>query len=269
MTDPSNPPSGGSGGPAQPVRIVSLQQGPHALASAAAAVQPAAPQLVYNGGPLLANVEVFTVFWGSAWGQGDLANLASDVNGFFQFIVTSPLIDQLAEYQTPTFAIGQGSFSGTATLTDADPPNVVSDQQIQDLLTQRTASGELPAPDANLLYFVFTPPSVVVTLGADQSCVAFCGYHDQIGGNLFYAVVPYPDCAGCQAASGVVLDAITTVASHELCEGITDPIPGQGWYWFADAQNQGEIGDLCVGQTKQVGPYTVQTEWSNAAGGCV
>ena len=63
----------------------------------------------------------------------------------------------------------------------------------------------------------------------------------------------------------VALDALTTASSHELCEAITDPIPGQGWY---DDQN-GEIGDICAWQTKRLGPYTVQLEWSNKAGRCV
>jgi hypothetical protein len=26
------------------------------------------------------------------------------------------------------------------------------------------------------------------------------------------------------------LEALTTTSSHELCEAITDPVPGQGWY---------------------------------------
>jgi hypothetical protein len=94
--------------------------------------------------------------------------------------------------------------------------------------------------------------------------VNFCGYHSDIDGKIFYAVMPYPDCAGCTGGM-VALDALTTASSHELCEAITDPIPGQGWY---DDQN-GEIGDICAWQTKRLGPYTVQLEWSNTAGRCV
>ena len=59
--------------------------------------------------------------------------------------------------------------------------------------------------------------------------------------------------------------ALTSSSSHELCEAITDPIPGQGWY---DDSN-GEIGDICAWKTKKLGPYTVQLEWSNAAEACV
>ena len=39
------------------------------------------PQLQYNGGPVLANAEVFTIFWGGAWNnQPALANLSQSIN---------------------------------------------------------------------------------------------------------------------------------------------------------------------------------------------
>ena len=53
-------------------------------------------------------------------------------------------------------------------------------------------------------------------------------------------------------------------SSHELCESVTDPVPGQGWYDDAN----GEIGDICAWQTKTLDGYTVQLEWSNSAGAC-
>jgi hypothetical protein len=243
--------------------------GVHAALRAAVAAGPV-PQLTYNGGPLLSSVQVFTVFWGSAWTQSPQLDLAGQINDFFTFIVTSPLLDQLAaEYQVPAFPIGQGSFAGTFTIADADPAAQVSDGDIQNLLQQQLGSNPaFPAAGPDNLYFVFTPPGVIVSLGADLSCSVFCGYHDAINGSIFYAVVPSPDCAGCQTPSAATLDAVTVISSHELCEAITDAIPGQGWYWFADQSNQGEIGDLCVGQLKTVGQYTVQAEWSNAAGSC-
>jgi hypothetical protein len=51
----------------------------------------------------------------------------------------------------------------------------------------------------------------------------------------------------------------------DLCEAITDAVPGQGWY----DQTHGEIGDICAWQTKNVGQYTVQLEWSNQQQSCV
>jgi hypothetical protein len=50
-------------------------------------------------------------------------------------------------------------------------------------------------------------------------------------------------------------------SSHEMCEAITAAIPGQGWY----DDVHGEIGDIRAWQTKKVGAYTAQLEWSNKA----
>ena len=103
-----------------------------------------------------------------------------------------------------------------------------------------------------------------VVAGGAASCQAFCGYHNDISGQVFYGVLPYPGCGGCTGGLPV-FDALTSISSHELCESITDPIPGRGWY---DDVN-GEIGDICAWQTKTVGQYTVQQEWSNRANRCV
>jgi len=48
---------------------------------------------------LLTAVQVFTIFWGSAWQQPPQSDLVQRVNQFFDFILTSALLDQLAEYE--------------------------------------------------------------------------------------------------------------------------------------------------------------------------
>ncbi len=222
------------------------------------------PQLTYRGGPVISNVQVFTVFWGQAWTQSPQSDLITQINGFFDYILTSSLIDQLAEYNTPTQTIGYCSRTGTLTLTSPDVAQTVSDSDIQSMLQNQIAANALPQPTANTLYFVYFPSGVTVSQGGSSSCQTFCGYHDAINGQIFYAVEPYPDCAGC-TANMAVFDALTNTSSHELCEAITDPIPAQGWY---DDTN-GEIGDICAWQTKTVGSYTVQKEWSNKANACV
>jgi hypothetical protein len=234
-------------------------------AADAAAVAAVGPQLTYRNGPLMSNVKVFTIFWGSAWQTGQLKTLAGNINNFFKFIVTSPLIDQLAEYNAGGYTIGHGQLAGTATVTDIALRRSTSDTAIR-LMLQREISTNMhvPMPDANTLYFVYLPPGIPVTQGGARSCQAFCGYHDNISGQLFYAVMPYPGCQGCTGGLSV-MDSLTSTSSHELCEAITDPIPGQGWY---DDQN-GEIGDICAWTTKKVGAYTVQKEWSNKANACV
>jgi hypothetical protein len=140
----------------------------------------------------------------------------------------------------------------------------VTDAAIQQMLEGEVARRSLPATTANTLYFVFLPPGVAVVAGKDRSCQAFCGYHDRSTGGLYYAAVPYPNCAGCTGGLAV-LDALTSVCSHELAEAITDPVPGQGWYDDAN----GEIGDICAWQNKKLGAYEVQLLWSNRANACV
>ncbi len=242
-----------------PIRVVPLHR-PEAERVAAAV----APQLTYRGGPLLTAAEVFTIFWGAEWNQSPQTVVMKNMNLFFDYILTSALMDQLAEYSVPGKTIGHGSRTGTITLTSPAPKTAVQDSAIQQLLQQEIASKNLPAPNPNSLYFVFLPPGVKVVQGGSASCTDFCGYHDSTSGNIFYAVMPYPGCSGCTGGLTVV-DALTSTSSHELCEAITDPVPGQGWY---DDSN-GEIGDICAWKTRVLGGYTIQLEWSNNAGACV
>jgi hypothetical protein len=121
----------------------------------------------------------------------------------------------------------------------------------------------VPQPTPNTLYFIYLTPGVTLSQGGGRSCLTFGGNHDHINGQIFYAAMPFPGCGGC--AGGLqTLVALTTTSSHELCDAITDPVPGQGWYDDAN----GEIGDICAWKTRRLGACTVQVEWSNAANAC-
>ena len=212
---------------------------------------------------MLASVEVFLFFWGDAWQQAPQAGLMQQLNDFFEYVLTSPLMEQLAEYDVQDFKVGLGTRTGAIAVTTV-PPSTVADADIQRFVRDQIASNPAVAqPTPSSLYFVFLPPGVTSELGSGSSCVNFCGYHSN-DGDLYYAVMPYPDCGGCGGGQ-MVLDALTSTSSHELCEAITDPVPGEGWY---DDRN-GEIGDICSWQTKQMGAYAVQLEWSNQQGACV
>ena len=240
------------------IRIVPLH-GVHEAQRLAAAP----PKLTYRGGPLLGAVEVFTVFWGTGWKSKPQRDLIAQLNAFFDFVLSSPLIDQLAEYNAGGVTISHGKRTGSVTIP-ATLKSPISDAAIKAFLKQQIAAGKAPKPKANTLYFVYLPPGVRAVMGGSSSCQAFCGYHSAIGRTTFYAVMPY---AGCRACLGGLtdLEALTATSSHELCEAITDPIPGQGWYDDAN----GEIGDICSWKMKRLGNYTVQLEWSNKAGRCV
>jgi hypothetical protein len=241
-----------------PLRIVPLHPVPPREAAAAT------PHLTYRNGPLLTNVEVFTIFWGAAWQDGANSPLITQINNFFDYILASPLIDQLGEYSVPGKTIGRGVLIGTNTFTGSSPAKSVTDAAIQKFLQAQISAGSFPAATANSLYFLYLPPGTTVKQGAAASCKDFCGYHEATAtGNIYYAVMPYPGCSGCLGALET-FPALTSTSSHELCEAITDPIPGQGWY----DDNNGEIGDICAWKTKPLGDYTVQLEWSNAASSC-
>jgi hypothetical protein len=247
------------------VRIVPLFIPRELLAPAPGIAAPPGTELTYRGGPLMTAVQVFTVFWGQAWNASAQQSIITTLNDFFRFIVASAYVDQLGEYNTPGYTIGRGRFAGTATVTTPEPGSNVTDTQIRQML-QAQLSGKTTFPPAgpNMLYFVFVPPGVSVAAGGDRSCQAFCGYHDHINSKIFYAVVPYPNCAGCLGGIGP-LDALTSICSHELAEAVTDPIPPQGWY----DDSQGEIGDICAWQNKKLDRYVVQLLWSNRAKACV
>jgi hypothetical protein len=242
-----------------PIRVVPLHPG-----TARAAAQQVPAKLTYRNGPLLTSVQVFTIFWGAAWQKAPQSDVLTRMHDFFDFVLTSPLLDQLAEYSVPGSAIGHGALIGTVTITTPAPGKTVDDSEIQSFIQQQISSGALPATTPNTLYFLFLPPGVTVTQGGSASCKVFCGYHDAINNSIFYAVMPYPSCTGCLGGLPD-LDALTSTTSHELCEAITDPIPGQGWY----DDNNGEIGDICAWQTRTLGNYTIQLEWSNKANRCI
>jgi len=62
------------------IRIVPLHPG---IGADQAAAPAAAPQLTYRNGPLIASVEVFTVFWGAAWNAAPQNAIMQEVNQFF------------------------------------------------------------------------------------------------------------------------------------------------------------------------------------------
>src|SRR4051794_37320626 len=117
---------------AQPdaIRIVPLHTPAAAEKRAAAA---ALPKLTYRKGPLIRAVEVFTIFWGDGWKAKPQSDLVAKVNAFFDVVVTSPLMDQLAEYNAPGLTIGHGKRTGSITIP-AKSPASLTDAAIQTFL---------------------------------------------------------------------------------------------------------------------------------------
>src|SRR5437868_13174764 len=66
----------------------------------------AGPQLTYRNGPLIQAAEVFVIFWGAAWQQVPQSGQIQQINQFFDFVLTSALMDQLSEYSVSGQTIG-------------------------------------------------------------------------------------------------------------------------------------------------------------------
>src|SRR5689334_23240517 len=238
------------------IRVVPLHHPPLARGVAA--------KLTYRGGVLIRSAKVFTIFCGQTWSENaNVKGLVTAMNKFFADILVSPLIDQLAEYNVSGQTIGHGSFIGSKVVTTPAPKSSINDSAIQKALKNWIVSKTVPPNDNNTIYFIFLEPGIVSVMGGSRSCQSFCGYHNN-DGNIYYAVMPYPGCTGCLGGLAT-LDALTGTSSHELCEAITDPVPGTGWY----DDTHGEIGDICAWQFKQIGGHTVQQEWSNKHNKCV
>src|SRR5438046_6510138 len=197
----------------RPIRVARMRGMGRLVAPAARVVVPAAAQLTYRGGPLLTAVEVVTVYWGAAWNDATAQATAQSLNAFFQFVVSSPYIDQLGEYNTPQQKIGRGRYAGTARVTDTAPGASVTDSAIQQMLEGEVARKSIPAATANTLYCAFLPPGGGVVAGRERSCQAFCGYHERSAGGLFHARLPYAPRPGSHAHLRA-LDARTQLDQH-------------------------------------------------------
>jgi hypothetical protein len=221
-----------------------------------------------HGGPVLANVEIETLYYGATWATDPtLQQLAKQIDQFFQDITQSPYMYIFKQYG----GVGPGRF------LDHDIPGIgptsgtITDRQLQDQLYREIYTyHRLQAPNANRLYFIFTAPSVVVTAGVHSSQIDWLGWHGTNSDGLRSAVIPHQYMNLHQGTLNAFQQA-TEVSSHELAEAVTDPdLQNKAWYDDSAPLGEGEIGDLVVDSMDvpyaTYNGYVVQYEWSNLAG---
>jgi hypothetical protein len=265
---------------------------------------PSGSHLSYFGGPIITNVQVVQMLYGSGSYNTQVAGTSSPTMGQFLGDFTgngSGLITLLAQYNTNISGgtnqfFGNGTFGGLFQIVPSGANNgsVISDAQIQSELLAQINAGNLPAPVLDLagnprtLYMIYFPPGKTLTLGTLTSCPptgdGFCAYHGTTsnlfgGKHVLYGAMPDFQSGGCSFRCGTstTFGNYTTVTSHELVEALTDADAGltsnaafpRAW----DDPNHGEIGDICnlqqTAYTANGTPYTVQLEFSNSANNCV
>jgi uncharacterized repeat protein (TIGR01451 family) len=262
----------------------------------------------YWGGPVMSNIHLVEVLWGSFVDAPSTTGLPQ----FLTDIPNSNYFDLLSEYGTvgvngqggapgSNQLIGRGFFDGKFTIAPSvcpgsasNPPRTctVTDVQIQAELKKQLP--HLPAPvtdqqgNYNTIYLFYFPPGVHISLQGIPSCAqgGFCAYHASIAGGL-PAEIPYgvfPDfgpTSGCGPSSGcgnsTSANNLTSVTSHEIGEAVTDENVanaqqlGPPLAWLSNTDD--EIGDICNQDQQQITvgthTYTVQTLFSNMQNGCV
>jgi hypothetical protein len=279
--------------PKKPLRIVPFIDR-NAIGTNATHPGPAGAHLTYYGGPVVSNVQVVVVFWGSNVSPV----VTTGIYNFYSTVVDSTYLDLLYENSTVGLPgtttnqkIGHGSVLGPITITPSSTATTITDTFIQTEIANQIAAGHLPPPsfdsqgNSNTLYALHFPPGVTISQGGSNSCVSggFCAYHGTAYSSqnqvFQYSVLPdFGAGGGCDTGCGnsTEFNNITSVSSHELAETITDAqvgfattnAPPLAWY---DATN-GEIGDICnalQGLVMAHGKtYTVQEMWSNQQGVC-
>lgn len=248
------------------------------------------PELRYFGGPVLSHLQLVPVFWSTP-----NAELRARLDGFYSDFVAGPMFSWLDEYATTVPSvdggpgtgqhIGPGTFAGSVVIIPSRTPVTLTTSDLVAELREQIDGGFIPAPGPDTMYVIHLGTGV--RLAGD--CVDYCAFHGAFayqGTPVAAALIPDfgdPRCArGCGRAQ-TVLDNLTTVISHEVIEGVTDPLPCSGWC-DPDIPNQGdliagEIADLCSFQffssdqellsTDGGSTYMVQREWSNAARACI
>ena len=118
--------------------------------------------------------------------------------------------------------------------------------------------------DPTVLYGLYFPKGMKISLQGGVSCSSFCGYHSHFTYNgqlIKYAAFPYTDCRACSVTGKTVADILTIVTSHEIREAVSDSL-GSAWY---DAAGY-EADDKCAWHNLYQmtnGGFWVQPEYSN------
>lgn len=268
-----------------PVRIIPFGRGLASQAPLTRTAPVAGAHLTYWGGPVISNVQVIVVLWGTHVVTTSPADGTATLAQFYTDITSSRYYDLLTEYTTAGIVgndgvstsnqtITHGSFGSAVTITPSKcaggsaTPCILLDSDIQTELTNQITANNLPAPQSvagivNTYYAIYFPPNVSIQLDPKtSSCVngGFCAYHsDTNTGTIPYGVMPDFSSGGCSqqgaCGTGTTFQITTTVSSHEMAEAITDAQVGTasvfgpplGWYDHVPppGTDPGEIADIC------------------------
>ncbi|KAJ3293802.1 hypothetical protein HDU76_007008 [Blyttiomyces sp. JEL0837] len=215
---------------------------------------PVKGRLVYYGGPVIPNVQVTPLWWGSGIQYSD------KLPAFYGAVVNSTHFDMLKQYSISGSSIGRGTTASPITLNGYPTAKALdNDKDIVPYLRALVAKSVLN-PTINSYYPIHFAPGISITMQGqgvipDQSgaCITSCSPNSDPFQSLCY------------------------VSSSQLVRATTDPAIGVApldqvvapMAWYDNGKDGGEISELCYNQQGIVNGYSVQLEWSNKDGKCV
>ncbi len=238
--------------------------------------------LIDHGGLEIATAGFWAIYWNSAVANSTAtslgyATISAQINAF---VSAYPDNQNWDNSNTDDFTIIQ-QYGSTASVSHSlgnygffvdsqASSSKISDSQIRSYLTSLFNSGKI-SPSSHIIYGVYFPAGMRITLQGGGSCTSFCGYHGHFTYNAYqikYAVFPYPNCSGCSLSGLSVADMLTIVGSHEIREAVTDPGDNGVYAWYDSAGY--EADDKCAWHNLYQmtnGSFWIQPEYSN--GGAV
>jgi hypothetical protein len=154
-------------------------------------------------------MQVDLIFWGAGWNSGGGPGLRANVQNSVNAILNSPYFDGLSQYR----GIGHGSLLRSDTITSSSPGTTFTDGDARTFVGDNINNNVLPGPNGRLLYVVVPQPGSTETgCGCDGDHAAGVA-----SGNRIY---PY---AVTTNNTGIALDRLTVILSHEMAEAATNP----------------------------------------------
>ncbi len=229
---------------------------------------PALPQVISNGGPVLAAPKVQLIAYAGDEGLADM-------NAFLAELTTTKFWSQA------TSEYGVGELTVLPTIMGDPLPKTISDAQLASNLAANTSGAQpLWGPaDSSTIYLFLLPPGTIESDSQGSCCSGYDGYHSET--MVGYTSVPYAVSCACPGFDGpgvTDLQERTVNVSHELVEAATDPLPYSSPAYTREDDADlvwtlttvGEVADMCEfnDDAYYVPPdatYMIQRTWSDRA----
>jgi hypothetical protein len=237
------------------ILAIVVSSGP-SLAAAAPAPPTGSGRFLDHHGPVLRAVQLQLIYWGSAWtATGERSLSPEQITTGMRTVLAGPYLSGLAQYR----GIGAGLVRGSTVITASDPRDGFTYNDVTSFLDAQLDAGFVPGPDRDnqTLYVVVMPT------GIHSSKTGPAGEHN-------YYTRHHQRIHFVWTADSAGLASATRIMSHELVEAVTDP-EGSAILGVTGTCSPGgwcEIADICPA-TGVLDGVTVESYWSNLAGGCV